>query len=128
MNRGERIRTSDLSAPNRALYQAEPRPDTFNLQAFYVRRAGMSNRQPLIIFMLEDRANALRRMRRTRVFDVSPHPPHDGEHADDADKEIKAVEPRLERVILIPLFTQKLADVSEAETPRQRGEKCVNEE
>ena len=26
-NRGERIRTSDLSVPNRALYQAEPRPD-----------------------------------------------------------------------------------------------------
>ena len=25
--RGERIRTSDLSVPNRALYQAEPRPD-----------------------------------------------------------------------------------------------------
>jgi hypothetical protein len=24
--RGERIRTSDLSVPNRALYQAEPRP------------------------------------------------------------------------------------------------------
>src|SRR5262245_44162825 len=27
INRGERIRTSDLSVPNRALYQAEPRPD-----------------------------------------------------------------------------------------------------
>ena len=26
--RGERIRTSDLTVPNRALYQAEPRPDT----------------------------------------------------------------------------------------------------
>ncbi len=26
--RGERIRTSDLSAPNRALYQTEPRPDS----------------------------------------------------------------------------------------------------
>ena len=25
--RGERIRTSDLTVPNRALYQAEPRPD-----------------------------------------------------------------------------------------------------
>ena len=25
--RGERIRTSDLSVPNAALYQAEPRPD-----------------------------------------------------------------------------------------------------
>ena len=25
--RGERIRTSDLSVPNRALYQAEPRPE-----------------------------------------------------------------------------------------------------
>src|SRR5262249_21262085 len=25
--RGERIRTSDLSVPNRALYQTEPRPD-----------------------------------------------------------------------------------------------------
>ena len=28
--RGERIRTSDLSVPNRALYQAEPRPDELN--------------------------------------------------------------------------------------------------
>ncbi len=27
IGRGERIRTSDLSVPNRALYQAEPRPD-----------------------------------------------------------------------------------------------------
>jgi hypothetical protein len=27
LNRGERIRTSDLSVPNRALYQAEPRPE-----------------------------------------------------------------------------------------------------
>ena len=26
--RGERIRTSDLTVPNRALYQAEPRPDS----------------------------------------------------------------------------------------------------
>ena len=25
--RGERIRTSDLTVPNRALYQAEPRPE-----------------------------------------------------------------------------------------------------
>ncbi len=27
--RGERIRTSDLSVPNAALYQAEPRPDYY---------------------------------------------------------------------------------------------------
>jgi hypothetical protein len=27
IGRGERIRTSDLTVPNRALYQAEPRPD-----------------------------------------------------------------------------------------------------
>ena len=27
VGRGERIRTSDLTVPNRALYQAEPRPD-----------------------------------------------------------------------------------------------------
>ena len=29
IGRGERIRTSDLSVPNRALYQAEPRPDKY---------------------------------------------------------------------------------------------------
>jgi hypothetical protein len=29
VGRGERIRTSDLTVPNRALYQAEPRPDVF---------------------------------------------------------------------------------------------------
>ena len=29
--RGERIRTSDLTVPNRALYQAEPRPDIDDL-------------------------------------------------------------------------------------------------
>ena len=29
VGRGERIRTSDLTVPNRALYQAEPRPDIF---------------------------------------------------------------------------------------------------
>jgi hypothetical protein len=27
IGRGERIRTSDLTVPNRALYQAEPRPE-----------------------------------------------------------------------------------------------------
>jgi hypothetical protein len=27
--RGERIRTSDPSVPNRVLYQAEPRPDAW---------------------------------------------------------------------------------------------------
>ena len=31
--RGERIRTSDLTVPNRALYQAEPRPDEVLLLA-----------------------------------------------------------------------------------------------
>ena len=29
--RGERIRTSDLSVPNAALYQAEPRPDNMGI-------------------------------------------------------------------------------------------------
>ncbi len=33
IGRGERIRTSDLTVPNRALYQAEPRPDN-QLKAF----------------------------------------------------------------------------------------------
>ena len=33
--RGERIRTSDLTVPNRALYQAEPRPDN-QLKAIWI--------------------------------------------------------------------------------------------
>ena len=36
VGRGERIRTSDLSVPNRALYQAEPRPD--NLESLHRER------------------------------------------------------------------------------------------
>jgi hypothetical protein len=31
IGRGERIRTSDLTVPNRALYQAEPRPDVHGM-------------------------------------------------------------------------------------------------
>ena len=41
-NRGERIRTSDLSVPNRAHYQAVLRPDTV---ADYTRRTGLFNRR-----------------------------------------------------------------------------------
>ena len=41
-NRGERIRTSDLSVPNRAHYQAVLRPDTI---ADYTRRTGLFNRR-----------------------------------------------------------------------------------
>jgi integrase len=33
LGRGERIRTSDLTVPNRALYQAEPRPDLPTIEA-----------------------------------------------------------------------------------------------
>ena len=39
--RGERIRTSDLSVPNRALYQAEPRPD--NLKSLQRLRRALAN-------------------------------------------------------------------------------------
>jgi hypothetical protein len=35
IGRGERIRTSDPSVPNRVLYQAEPRPDPRD--SFYLR-------------------------------------------------------------------------------------------
>jgi hypothetical protein len=42
IGRGERIRTSDLSVPNRALYQAEPRPET-NRVGFYVTAEALSN-------------------------------------------------------------------------------------
>src|SRR5215204_4971561 len=40
--RGERIRTSDLSVPNRALYQAEPRPDI----AFANSKMRLKERKP----------------------------------------------------------------------------------
>ena len=33
--RGEWIRTTDLTVPNRALYQAEPRPDALALRSPY---------------------------------------------------------------------------------------------
>src|SRR6266498_2352812 len=50
--RGERIRTSDLTVPNRALYQAEPRPDRYWIlwkhQSTVKPRSPrhMSNREP----------------------------------------------------------------------------------
>jgi hypothetical protein len=40
--RGERIRTSDLSVPNRALYQAEPRPAKKNSHCKQPTRIGQN--------------------------------------------------------------------------------------
>jgi hypothetical protein len=36
VGRGEWIRTTDPSVPNRVLYQAEPRPDTKRERLFYL--------------------------------------------------------------------------------------------
>jgi hypothetical protein len=41
--RGERIRTSDPSVPNRVLYQAEPRPDRRPIELVTAREAVPTN-------------------------------------------------------------------------------------
>jgi hypothetical protein len=47
--RGERIRTSDLSVPNRALYQAEPRPDVSQTGSTSDRQINLSPKCTWII-------------------------------------------------------------------------------
>ena len=42
IGRGERIRTSDPSVPNRVLYQAEPRPDRGESRLYHGRHCNQS--------------------------------------------------------------------------------------
>ena len=50
IGRGERIRTSDLSVPNAALYQAEPRPDDDPLSAGAEGGSRTHTRLPSTVF------------------------------------------------------------------------------
>src|SRR2546423_4398426 len=63
---------------------------------------------------------------RARVLEVTPDPPGRAREDDDADEEVEAVEPGLERLVLVPLLAEHLADVGEAEAPRQRAEEGVD--
>src|SRR5437763_13948645 len=65
---------------------------------------------------------------RARVLEVTPDPPGRAREDDDADEEVEAVEPGLERFVLVPLLAEHLADVGEAEAPRQRAEEGVDGE
>ncbi len=47
IGRGERIRTSDLTVPNRALYQAEPRPDISPKCLLIIGKGGKPVKLPL---------------------------------------------------------------------------------
>jgi hypothetical protein len=50
--RGERIRTSDLTVPNRALYQAEPRPDK-SLDSRFPDQLSQTPAYQLLLLLLE---------------------------------------------------------------------------
>ena len=53
------------------------------------------------------------------MLDVSPNPPTHCEDSEDTDDKVESMKPRLERVVLVPLLTQLLADVRESQTPWQ---------
>src|SRR5579883_1084815 len=63
-----------------------------------------------------------------RVFQVPPDPQCDGQESDDPNHEVKPVEPCLERLILVPLLAEDLADISEPQAPGERTDECVNDE
>ena len=79
-------------------------------------------------FPLDLRINDSVRLRamRARVFDVTPDPPRGGEKDDDADAEVAAVAPGLQRLVLVPLLAEKLSDIGKADAPRQRAEEGVD--
>src|SRR5258705_10377303 len=62
------------------------------------------------------------------MFQVTPDPPRHQKDERDSNHEIKPVEKGLEHRILVPLFAKLLTDVSEAETPRQRSRKSIDDE
>src|SRR5229473_6129667 len=62
------------------------------------------------------------------MLEVSPDPPRDQNHERDSNHEVESVKQGLEHRILVPLLTQLLTDVSEAETPGQRSGKRVDDE
>ena len=64
----------------------------------------------------------------TGIPDVAPYPPHNGKDADDPDYEVEAMEPRFERIVLVPLFAEFLTHVSETQAPRKRTKERVDDE
>src|SRR5262249_1935471 len=63
-----------------------------------------------------------------RISEMPPHPPCGGQQSDDTDHEIESMEPVFQSLILIPLLTEDLADISEAQTPWERSQKGVDDE
>ena len=53
--RGERIRTSDLTVPNRALYQAEPRPECRKMITRVEERRAKSKRILVLVLGLREK-------------------------------------------------------------------------
>jgi hypothetical protein len=48
------------------------------------------------------------------------------EHSDDSNHEVEAMKPGLQRVVLVPLLAELLANVGQSQTPRQRTGKRIN--
>ena len=87
--RGERIRTSDLTVPNRARYQAAPRPvnQVKTLMDSKLAARCVSNLcafRGSIMLMCSSFMYA-------RVFHVPPNPPSDEEDEENSDDEIEAM-------------------------------------
>lgn len=60
--------------------------------------------------------------------DVTPDPPRNGDKTENSDHEVKAMEPGLQRVVLVPLFAKLLSDVSQSQAPGKRAGKGVDDE
>ena len=69
IGRGERIRTSDLTVPNRALYQAEPRPDV----RWMIGEGGEGVKSPYSIFTALALLALHRRLIQQRVVRIDFH-------------------------------------------------------
>src|SRR4051795_4940515 len=59
---------------------------------------------------------------------MTPHPPGRAGDEQYADDEVKAVEPRFQGLVLVPLLAELLTDVGQADAPGQRAKKGVDDE
>src|SRR5438552_13786428 len=61
------------------------------------------------------------------MFQVTPDPPRNHDHKRDSNHEIESVKESLKHRILVPFLAQLLTNIGEAETPRQRSGKRVDD-
>src|SRR3982751_3575237 len=62
------------------------------------------------------------------MFQMTANPPNDREQRHDPDHKVEAMKQSLETLVLVPLFSKFLPDVSQSQTPRQGSSERVKDE